>query len=121
MLRIAIGVFLVLHGVIHAAIWIPPRPEEPLPGFGAQASWLFADVRAAVVSVALLAAGGFVLSGVAYLIHQPWWAVVAVVAVAASLALTVATFTPWWSAALVIDLAILYAAWGPLVGQLSGD
>ncbi|HEX6325130.1 MAG TPA: hypothetical protein VFZ72_01045 [Jiangellaceae bacterium] len=39
----------------------------------------------------------------------------------ASLALTVATFTPWWSAAIVIDLAIIYAAWGPLATQLSTE
>ncbi|HEX6328391.1 MAG TPA: hypothetical protein VFZ72_17625 [Jiangellaceae bacterium] len=121
MLRIGVGVFLILHGIIHGAIWVPPRPEEPLPGFGSQASWLFADVRAAVVSLALIAAGGFAFSGVAYLIHQPWWAAMAVVAAVASLALTVATFTPWWSAAIVIDLAIIYAAWGPLATQLSGE
>jgi hypothetical protein len=48
-------------------------------------------------------------------------AALAVVAAAASLALTVATFTPWWSAAIVIDLAIIYAAWRPLVGQLGGE
>jgi hypothetical protein len=120
MLRIGVGVFLILHGVIHAAIWIPSRPEEPLPGFGSQASWLFADVRAAVVSLAVLAASGFALAGVAYLSHRPWWAL-AVVAAAASLALTVATFTPWWSAAILIDVAIIYAAWSPLVGQLGGE
>jgi hypothetical protein len=73
MLRIGVGVFLILHGVIHAAIWIPSRPEEPLPGFGSQASWLFADVRAAVVSLAVLAASGFALAGVAYLSHWQWW------------------------------------------------
>jgi nicotinamide riboside transporter PnuC len=121
MLRVGVGVFLILHGVIHAAIWIPPRPEEPLPGFGSQASWLFADVRAAMVSLALLAASGFALAGVAYLSHRPWWAAFALIAAAASLALTVATFTPWWSAAIAIDLAVIYAAWGPLVGQVSRE
>lgn len=121
MWRIAVGVFLILHGVIHAAIWVPPRPEEPLPGFGSQASRMFADVRPAVVSLALIAAGGFAFSGVAYLIHQPWWAAMSVVAAVASLALTVATFTPWWSAAIVIDLAIVYADWGPLATQPSGE
>ena len=84
MLRIGVGVFLILHGVIHAAIWIPPQRQEPMPGFGSQASWLFADVRAAVVSLAVLAAGGFALSGVAYLIDQPWWPGLAVAAAAAS-------------------------------------
>lgn len=121
MLHIAAGVFLILHGALHAAIWIPPQRHEPTPGFGSQASWLFADVRAAVVSLAVVAAGGFALSGVAYLTEQTWWGGPAVGAAAASLALITATFTPWWSAAILIDLAIVYAAWQPLAQQLTAD
>lgn len=121
MLRLAVGVFLILHGVIHGAIWFPPRSQEPRPGFGTQASWLFADVRAAVVSMAAIAAGGFALAGVAYLSGHPWWPGLAAAASVASLALIAATFTPWWSAAILIDLAILYAAWRPLADQLITD
>jgi hypothetical protein len=78
-------------------------------------------VRPAVVSLAILAATGFALAGVAYLIGQSWWPGLAATASAASLALIAATFTPWWSAALLIDLAILYAAWRALAGPLTGD
>jgi hypothetical protein len=94
MLRVAAGLFLILHGVINAAIWIPPQRVGKLPGFGFQASWLFASVRPAVVTLALVAAGGFVFSGAAYLAQSPWWASVGTLAATASLALITATFTP---------------------------
>jgi hypothetical protein len=119
MSRVAAGLFLILHGVINAAIWIPPQRVGKLPCFGFQASWLFASVRPAVVTLALVAAGGFVFSGAAYLAQSPWWAPVGTLAATASLALITATFTPWWSGAIIINAVIIYAAWDTAVGQLS--
>ena len=49
------------------------------------------------------------------------WVGPAIVAAVASLALVASTFTPWWSAAVVIDLVVLYAASAALLGQASGD
>ena len=74
-----------------------------------------------MVSWALLAAGGFAAAGVAFRVRPSWWATVSVVSVAASLAWIVSTFTPWWTAAIVINLAVVYAAWGPMVGPLSDE
>jgi hypothetical protein len=111
MLRTVVGVFLILHGILNAVIWIPPQQGSELPNFGSQASWLFAEVRPVVVILALMAATGFALSGVAYLVHLDVWAFSAVIAAVASMALIVATFTPWWSFAVVINAVILYAAW----------
>ena len=91
-----------------------------LPSFGPQASWLFAEVRPVVVTLAFIAAAGFALSGVAYLGHQDVWAYSAIIAAVASMALIVATFTPWWSLAVVINAVILYAAWQPATAQLAG-
>ncbi len=120
MLRVAAGLFLILHGIINGAIWIPSQRGDQLAGFGSQASWLFAGVRPVVVTLALIAAGGFILSGAALLTNVEWWAPVATLAACASLALIVATFTPWWSAAIVINAVIIYAAWDTAVGQFSG-
>lgn len=121
MWRLAVTGLLVLHGILHAAIWLPPQQGSDLPNFGAQASWLFAEVRPVVVTLALIAASGFVLSGVAYLAHLDTWAISATIAVVASMALIVATFTPWWSFAVVINGLLLYAAWqsatAPLVSR----
>ena len=120
MLRLAVAGFLVLHGILHAAIWIPPQQGSELPSFGPQASWLFAEVRPVVVTLALVAAGGFAFAGVAYLVQLDAWAVAATIAAVASMALVVATFTPWWSFAVVINAVILYAAWHSVTEQLVG-
>jgi hypothetical protein len=120
MWRLFIAGFLVLHGILHAAIWIPPQQGTELAHFGPQASWLFAEVRPVVVTLALVAAGGFALSGVAYLAHWDMWAVSATIAAVSSMALVVATFTPWWSFAVVINTVILYAAWQAATARLAG-
>ena len=120
MLRLVVAGFLSLHGVLNAAIWIPPQQGSRSPNFGPQASWLFAEVRPAVVTLALIAASGFALSGVAYAMHLDVWAASAIIAVVASMALIVATFTPWWSFAIVINAAILYAGLQSATAQPSG-
>ena len=120
MWRLVVAGFLVLHGILNAAIWIPPQRGSELPNFGPQASWLFAEVRPVVVTLAVIAAGGFALSGVAYLVHLDMWAFSAIIAAVVSIALIVATFTPWWSFAVVINAVILYAAWQPATAQLAG-
>lgn len=120
MLRTAVGVFLVLHGILNAVIWITPQRGSELPNFGPQASWLFAEARPVVVILALTAASGFALSGVAYLAYLDVWAFSAIIAAVASVALIVATFTPWWSFAVVINAVILYAAWQSATAQFAG-
>jgi hypothetical protein len=120
MWRLVVGGFLVLHGILNAAIWIPPQQGSQLPNFGSQASWLFAEVRPVVVTLAVIAAGGFALAGVAYAVHLDVWAFSAMAAAVASMSLIVATFTPWWSFAVVINSAILYAAWQSVTAQPTG-
>ena len=120
MLRLVIAGFLILHGILNAVIWIPPQQGSELPSFGSQASWLFAEVRPIVVTLAVIAASGFAVSGVAYAAHRDMWAFPASLAAVASMALIVATFTPWWSFAVVINAAILYAAWQSATAQPAG-
>lgn len=120
MWRLAVAGFLILHGILHAAVWIPPQQGSQLPNFGSQACWLFAEVRPAVVTLTLIAASGFTLSGVAYAMRLDVWAASAIIAAVASMALIVATFTPWWSFAVVINAAILYAAWQSASAQPAG-
>jgi hypothetical protein len=61
-----------------------------------------------------------VRGGVAYAAHRDMWAFPASLAAVASMALIVATFTPWWSFAVVINAAILYAAWQSATAQPAG-
>lgn len=95
----------------------PAAAEQRGSGFGPQVSWLFAEVRAVVVALVMTAGIGFVLAGVAYGMHLDLWAVPAIVAVVASMALIVATFTPWWGLAIVINAIALYAAWQSVRGD----
>jgi hypothetical protein len=120
MLRLVVAGFLILHGALHAVIWIPPQQGSEVPNFGPQASWLFAEVRPVVVTLALIAASGFALSGVTYMAHQDIWALSAMAAAVASMALIVATFTPWWGFAFVINSAILYVAVQSAIAQPTG-
>jgi hypothetical protein len=119
MLRVAGAGILILHGILNAVIWIPPQQGNQLPNFGPQASWLFSESRHVVVTLALIAAGGYASSGVAYAAHLDMWAFPAIIAAVSSMALIVATFTPWWSFAVVINAVILYAAWQSVTAQLA--
>jgi hypothetical protein len=109
MLRGLGGLFLVFHGLIHLAIWVPRLPKDA--PFDAHHSPMFGEVRGAAAALAVLAAGGFVASGIGYLAGQDWWAPVSLGAAAVSIVLLILTFTPWWLLALAIDAAIAVVAW----------
>ena len=99
------GLFLIAHGLVHLAIWLPePKADAP---FDPLHSWLFRDgdrpVRALAVSacVMLVAAGVLVLTGAGL------GAGLAVAGAALSLVLVVATFHPWLLGAVAINTAIV--------------
>lgn len=102
------GLFLIAHGLIHLAIWLP-GPKEAAP-FDPHHSWLLGDARRyarglAIAACVLLAAGGLlVLAG------DPGGAALAAAGAAISLTLVVLTFHPWLLGAVAIDLAIVAVA-----------
>lgn len=120
MVRSVAGVFLIVHGLITGAIWIPPQRGGELPGLGSRASWLFANSRPMMILLGATAAGTLGLAGIGVLAQQDWWAAVAAVGAVLSLALIVATFTPWWSAAVLINLVVLSVVWQPISEQRVG-
>jgi hypothetical protein len=103
------GLFLVAHGLVHVAIWSAPRSEDA--PFDASHSPLFGDVRVVAAVGAVVAGAAFVVSGIAYLTAQDWWAAWALAAAGISLVLLVVTFTPWWLLAMLIDVGIAVLAW----------
>jgi hypothetical protein len=119
MVRVAIGVFLVAHGLIHAAIWLPQAfgvraSSDPASPFDPGYSWLFSGfsdggARWLSVLLALVAALAFVAAGVGLFAHQGWWRTLTVGASAVSLALFLFYFNPWLSLAVPIDVALLWA------------
>jgi nicotinamide riboside transporter PnuC len=107
--RVLIGMFFVAHGLIHAAIWLsPPSDDAPMQ---VGRSWLLGDVRPLSVVLAIVAAAAFVVAGSAYLTSQDWWAVTALGGAAVSTVLMALTFTPWWLAAIAINVVVVYQAW----------
>jgi hypothetical protein len=112
-------VFLVSHGLVHLAIWLPhpdPTADRPLP-FVPDHSILLSATAAPAVEVhriavggAVAAAAGFVLAAVAIAVGVPGAATVTVVAAVLGLALKALFFHPWLSFGIAIDLGVLAGA-----------
>jgi hypothetical protein len=116
MTRLLMAGFLVAHGGIHAAIWMSPRlPDAP---FDAAHSWLFGDVRPAAMALAAVAALAFAAAGAGFLIGQAWWALAGTLGAVVSLGLVALTFTPWWLAAVLINVLLVVWAWPTVSGAL---
>jgi hypothetical protein len=109
----AVGVFLVLHGLVHPGIYgPPPGPDSP---WETSRSWLLAGLslsgrRALAIAWATLTAGIYLLAGIALLAAAGWWAPAAIAASVISLALLISYFHPWLSFGVAIDAAIIWAA-----------
>jgi hypothetical protein len=107
MMRFLLGGFVVAHGLVTAAMWVTPaKAGEP---FRATHSWLLGDARSLAVTLALVAATGFVLAGVGYLAQQSWWEVFAIGAGSVALVLMALYFDPWLLAGIAISGGVLYA------------
>jgi hypothetical protein len=112
-----IVVFLIAHGLVHLAIWLPkPDEEKPQPFVPSRSAVLsLADVgrsTAQTMSVALAAvtAGAFAVAGTGAALAAPWTAAVAVTASLAGLVLKVLYFHPWLSLGVLLDALVLSAA-----------
>jgi hypothetical protein len=107
MWRILLGGFVVAHGLVTAAIWaMPRRADSP---FDAGHSWLLGDARRIAMTIALVAAVGFMIAGVGIIANQDWWGLFGVAAAGLALLLMLAYFNPWLLAGVAISAAILYA------------
>jgi hypothetical protein len=104
---IAAGIFLVAHGLLHLAIWLPPSTSDS--PFDPRHSWAFGDVARTARGLALLSCGLFVAAGI-LLLSGSESAAPAVVGSFVSGSLIVLTFTPWFVGALVINAAIVVVA-----------
>jgi hypothetical protein len=102
------GLFLVAHGLLHLAIWLPePKQDAPFdPGH----SWLLGAVRRPARALAVAAGALFALAGVLVLAGGDAGAALAVAAAVVSLALVLVTFHPWLIGAVAIDVAITVVA-----------
>jgi hypothetical protein len=111
-------VFLVLHGLLHLAIWLPqPKPDGPAPPFHPDRSALLAAVSvpkaatsALSVTLAAAAAGAYVVAGLAIAVGNAWSVPLAVAGAGIGLTLKLLFFHPWLVVGVLLDVAVLMAA-----------
>ena len=120
-MRIAIGGFLVAHGLMHGVVWIlKPNPNlRGVPEFSN--SWLIGSTRTLSAAAAGVVALTLVFGGVALFAHAPAWRPIAVAGLAGSLLLDVLYFTPWLSFITIVNatflIELVWVGW-PSKGQL---
>lgn len=112
-MRTLLGLAVVAHGFVTAAIWVSPLPavadgqlQPPNPTH----SWLLGDVRLLSLIFGVVVGVALIVTGVGFLMDQTWWPAAALAAGSASLLLFAAFFTPWWSAGIVISVALVMGA-----------
>jgi hypothetical protein len=111
--------FLVAHGLLHLAIWMPhpqPDPDKPPPFEPDHSVLLTATAlpRTAThqlsVGLAVGAAATYVLAGIAVAMDAAWVAPAAVCAAVLGLLLKAFFFHPWLTLGVLLDAAVLSAA-----------
>jgi hypothetical protein len=102
------GLFLVAHGLVHLAIWLPALKEDA--PFDPGRSWMLGEQRALTRALAIAACVVLAIGGVLVLVGAGVGAAVATVGAVISLALVLLTFHPWLLGAVAIDVAIFVVA-----------
>lgn len=111
--------FLLLHGLLHLAVWLPkpePEPAKP-PPFEPDHSALLTEAhveqrtihRLAIV-LAVTAAVLYGIAGVAVAVGTSWAIPLAVLAGTVGLTIKLVYFHPWLSVGLAIDALVLSSA-----------
>ena len=118
-----IAAFLIAHGAVHLAIWLPSQPDDAehqapfAPDHSAvltrthmspTTTHLLAERLAGATTIAYVVAGLGVGLGVA--LGAGWAVAPAVVAALLGLTLKILYFNPWLSLGLLLDAAVLISA-----------
>lgn len=114
-----LAAFLVSHGLVHLAIWLPhpdPNVDRPLP-FQPDHSALLSAVAAPVAEIHRIAVGGAVAVAVGFVLAAgviaagaPGAATVTALAAGLGLVQKAVFFHPWLSLGVLIDLGVLAGA-----------
>ncbi|MFP5345800.1 MAG: hypothetical protein ACLGIA_02040 [Actinomycetes bacterium] len=111
--------FLLAHGLLHLAIWLPrpaPDPDRPPPFEPDHSAVLAAtavpQATAHQLSVGLAAgsAATYLLAGVGVALAATWAVPIAAAAALLGLALKALFFSPWLSVGVLLDVAVLSSA-----------
>lgn len=111
--------FLLVHGLLHLAVWLPhpdPRPDHPAP-FEPDHSRVLTAVHVeqqtthqVAVVLAVATAAVYVVSGLAVWIGLPSAAAIVALAAVIGLAMKVLYFDPWLLIGIGLDAMVLTSA-----------
>ena len=114
-----IAAFLIAHGAIHLAVWLPPPPtdaERQAP-FAPDHSALLTRTQVPqaashLVAVGLAGAAAvlYVIAGLTVALGSGWAVAIAAAAAILGLVLKVLYFNPWLTLGILLDAAVLSAA-----------
>jgi hypothetical protein len=114
-----VAAFLVAHGAVHLAVWLPPAPTE------AERRAPFAPDRSAVLTttqvsqtashlvavlLACATATAYVVAALAAAFGSGWVVPLAAVGAVTGIVLKAVFFNPWLSLGVLLDAAVLSAA-----------
>ena len=137
-MKIALGIFIIAHGLVHSILAIAPNPAdaEPKPGkffTTADRSWLLpkmgiSDEGILWIGLILVALStlGFLLAGMGIIGISgisTVWRMIAVISAIVSLLLLISFWHPWLPVGVIINLLIiiclLWVGWPPpeLIGS----
>ena len=118
--QLAMAAFLIVHGLVHVAVWGMPKPAESSPPFEPTHSWALAaghvspaSQRTTTITLAWLAAVLFAAAGAALTVGVGAWTSLALLAAGAGLVLKALCFNRWLTAGVALDVAVLIAATTP--------
>jgi hypothetical protein len=111
----AVAAFLIVHGFVHAMVWVPKSPAADAP-FDPGHSWLLDGAHVALptertvsAATAWIVAGLYLVAAALLVAGAAWWGTVAVAAAAVGIALKTAFFNPWLSLGVLLDVAVIVA------------
>jgi hypothetical protein len=136
MLKIALGIFIIAHGLVHTILAIAPNPADPDAKPGAfftasERSWLLPQLglnASTIQWIGIILVGlstlGFVLAGLGIFGVtglSTIWRTVAIISAIISLLLLITFWHPWLPIGVLIDIgtlvALVWAKW-PTVGLI---
>jgi hypothetical protein len=112
-----IAVFLIVHGLLHLAVWLPPPDPEKAPPFDPGRSRVLTvshvsalAARRTAAGLAVTACALYIVAGAAVVFGSEWTPGIAVAAAVAGLVLKVLYFNPWLLVGIGLDAIVLLAA-----------
>ncbi len=114
MIRVAVALFLVAHGLVHLMYFAPKPQDDATYPFVPETRWIArvlgltpGAAKTVARGFAVVTAAAFVVAGVALLVDASIWEPAALIASGVSLVLMLLFFHPWLSIGIAIDLAIV--------------